>query len=150
MLLGRPDPVKGHDFAFEIARKLRDSGWNLVTTGSKHTETGIQGVGWLGEQEKYALLNESSILIIPSKYEGQPMVMIEGLAAKCIVIASDKIPDLPDCVVAAKFNDVDDWVEKIKTANYVDTDKFLEPYYVNGNKSTVGKVIQFPCYQLVS
>ena len=140
LLLGRPDPVKGHDFAFKIARKLRDSGWNLVTTGSNHTETGIQGVGWLSEQEKYALLNESSILIIPSKYEGQPMVMIEGLAAKCIVIASDKIPDLPDCVVAAKFNDIDDWVEKIKTANYVDTDKCLGPYYVNEISQRWGKL----------
>ena len=98
----------------------------FVTTGSNHTETGIQGVGWLNEHEKYALLNEL-ILIIPSKYEGQPMVMIEGLAAKCIKLHRIKFWTL--IVGAAKFNDIDDWVEKIKTANYVDTDKCLEPYY---------------------
>ncbi len=140
LLLGRSDPVKGHDFAFEITRKLRDYGWNLVTTGSDHTESGIRGVGWIEEHEKYALLYESSILIIPSKYEGQPMVMMEALAARCIVIASDKIPDLPNCVIAAKFNDVDDWVEKIKSAKYVDTDKCLEPHLVTEISQQWGKL----------
>ena len=49
--------------------------------------------------------------------KGQPLVMMEGLAAKCKVVASDKIPGLPNCVVSAEFNNTEDWVNKIKIQN---------------------------------
>ena len=40
LLLGRKDPVKGHAFAMELARTMRDEGWNLVATGITHKEEG--------------------------------------------------------------------------------------------------------------
>lgn len=91
LLLGRKDPVKGHAFAMELARTMRDEGWNLVATGITHQEEGIDGLGWVSEQEKRKLLEESAILLVPSAFEGQPMAILEGLAAGCRVITSENV-----------------------------------------------------------
>ena len=61
LLLGRKDPVKGHAFAMELARTMRDEGWNLVATGITHKEEGIDGLGWISEQEKRALRGKCRI-----------------------------------------------------------------------------------------
>ena len=58
-----------------------------------HNEDAVEGLGWVTEEEKYSLLNESDVLIIPSQYEGQPLVMMEGLAAKCKQQLPIKFPD---------------------------------------------------------
>ena len=121
LLLGRADPVKGHGFAFDIARRLEKDGWELLATGTEHSEAGIKGLGWVTEQEKLRLLQESTAILIPSKFEGQPLVMLEALAAGCPVIASDKIPELPSCVTSVTHEDLDEWVKavsKVKQADY--------------------------------
>ena len=128
LLLGRKDPVKGHKFAFELIRLMRDDGWHLKATGTLHSEEAIEGLGWVSEEEKYSLLNESDMLIIPSEFEGQPLVMMEGLAAECKVVASDKIPGLPSCVVSAEFNNLEDWIRKIKTSDRIDATKYIEDH----------------------
>ena len=130
LLLGRKDPVKGHKFAFELIRLMRDDGWHLKATGTLYSEESIQGLGWVSEEEKYSLLNESDVLIIPSEFEGQPLVMMEGLAAKCKVVASNKIPGLPSCVVSAEFNNLEDWMRKIKTSDENDATKYIEDHDV--------------------
>ena len=130
LLLGRQDPVKGHRFAFEVVRMMANDGWHLKATGTLHSEDAIQGLGWVTEEEKYSLLRESDVLIIPSQYEGQPLVMMEGLAAKCKVVASDKIPGLPNCVVSAKFNNTEDWVNKIKNSEYIDATKYVNDHEI--------------------
>ena len=71
------------------------------------------------------------MLIIPSQYEGQPLVMMEGLAAKCKVIASDKVPGLPPCVVSAEFNNVEDWVNKIKNSEHIDATRYVKGHEIN-------------------
>ena len=128
LLLGRQDPVKGHRFAFDIVRIMTNDGWSLKATGTLHNEDGIEGLGWVTEEEKYSLLRESDVLIIPSQYEGQPLVMMEGLAAKCKVVASDKIPGLPNCVVSAEFNNTEDWVNKIKNSEQIDATKYVKDH----------------------
>ena len=97
LLLGRKDPVKGHAFAMELARTMRDEGWNLVATGITHQEEGIDGLGWVSEQEKRKLLEESAILLVPSAFEGQPMAILEGLAAGCRVITSENVTGFENC-----------------------------------------------------
>ncbi|MBT7987644.1 MAG: glycosyltransferase [Euryarchaeota archaeon] len=129
LLLGRPDPVKGHSFAFDIARRLQKEGWELVATGTEHSEAGIKGLGWVSEQEKLRLLQESTAMLIPSKFEGQPLVMLEALAAGCPVIASDKIPELPPCVTSATHEDLDEWVKAINSVMQTD---YLE--YINAHQ----------------
>ena len=130
LLLGRQDPVKGHRFAFEAVRMMANDGWHLKATGTLHSEDAIQGLGWVTEEEKYSLLRESDVLIIPSQYEGQPLVMMEGLAAKCKVVASDKIPGLPNCVVSAEFNNTEDWVNKIKNSEHIDATKYVNDHEI--------------------
>lgn len=116
LMLGRNDPVKGHTLAVGIFRKLRKGLPNLILniTGYEgKNEDGINSLGWVSEEDKIALLNNSNILIVPSKYEGQPMVIIEALACGLPVICSDNIPPTPNSVVRAKSNDLEDWVDKL-------------------------------------
>ena len=125
LLLGRPDPVKGHNFAFDIARQMHKDGWKLFATGTKHCEPGIKGLGWISEQEKYRLLQESTALLIPSKFEGQPLVMLEALAAGCPVIASDKIHELPTCVTSATHENLDDWIRSIPNVSRINCKDYI-------------------------
>ena len=113
LLLGRADPVKGHEFAFRLAREVRDKGWELLATGTNHSEKGITGLGWVSEEVKYELLHESTALLIPSKFEGQPMVMFEAIKSGCQVIASQNIEEIPDCIYSAPHDDLRFWVEMI-------------------------------------
>lgn len=130
LLLGRPDPVKGHSFAFDIARRLQEAGWELIATGTEHNEAGIKGLGWVTEQEKLRLLQESTAILIPSKFEGQPLVMLEALAAGCPVIASDKIPELPPCVTSATHEDLDEWVKAITGMPKLDSKDYVDSHSI--------------------
>ncbi len=49
----------------------------------------IEYVGWVEGDEKDKLLSSSEIYVLPSYYEGQPVSVLEAMAAKCLVIASD-------------------------------------------------------------
>jgi glycosyltransferase involved in cell wall biosynthesis len=109
LLLGRPDPVKGHRFAFELARQMRVEGWTLNATGSEHQEENIEGLGWISEDSKFDLLSKATVLLVPSSHEGQPMVILEAMAAGCPILASDKVPDLASVVVKAEFENLDEW-----------------------------------------
>ena len=130
LLLGRADPVKGHGFAFEIARRLEKEGWELVATGTEHSEAGIKGLGWVTEQEKLRLLQESTAILIPSKFEGQPLVMLEALAAGCPVIASNKIPELPSCVTSATHEDLDEWVKAVNKQQKSDCTEYITAHQI--------------------
>ena len=81
LLLGRNDEVKGHDFAFEIMREFQKnaSDVTLHCTGREQAHDDLDNViahGWVSKEEKVRLLQESSLLILPSSYEGQPMVCL--------------------------------------------------------------------------
>ena len=130
LLLGRADPVKGHSFAFDIARRLEKDGWELVATGTKHSEAGIKGLGWVTEQEKLRLLQESTAILIPSKFEGQPLVMLEALAAGCPVIASNKIPELPPCVTSATHENLDEWVNAANSVKQTDYSEYIKAHRI--------------------
>ena len=53
----------------------------LVMTGiDRSTKPWIEAKGWVSEQEKLELLQKSSLLIMPSAYEGQPLTILEALA----------------------------------------------------------------------
>lgn len=103
LLMGRNDPVKGHDFAYSL--QLDD----LRVTGVEDAPDGVTALGWVSEEEKWNLLQTAGCLIVPSSFEGQPMVILEALAAGCPVVASNNVPDLPSCVKTAPLDDVEGW-----------------------------------------
>ena len=107
LLMGRNDPIKGHAFAFSLG--LDD----LRVTGVERAPEGVTALGWVSEEEKWRLLQTAGCLIVPSEYEGQPMVILEALSVGCPVVASSNIPDLPDCVQAVDLDDEDGWKDAI-------------------------------------
>ena len=116
LLLGRPDPVKGHAFAVRVAQRLRDMYPNLTFTMTGQTNSPhdwINARGWVSEEEKNTLLRSTSVLLVPSAFEGQPMVVLEAISAGLPVCVSDRVIGLPDTVRTAAYNDIDAWVETI-------------------------------------
>jgi glycosyltransferase involved in cell wall biosynthesis len=107
LLMGRNDPVKGHNFAYSLGLK------DLRVTGVDEAPEGVTALGWVSEEEKWNLLQTAGCLIVPSDYEGQPMVILEALAAGCPVVASTNVPDLPECVKSISLDDVEGWKEAI-------------------------------------
>ena len=119
LLLGRNDPVKGHDFAFQIMNELegRGSDITLHCTGREETpegSTNIVALGWVKKEEKVKLLQESSLLLLPSAYEGQPMVALEALACGTPVLASNALHSLPDVIHQPKEETVESWADAIE------------------------------------
>ena len=107
LLMGRNDPVKGHNFAYSLG--LED----LRVTGVDNAPEGVTALGWVSEEDKWKLLQTAGCLIVPSQYEGQPMVILEALSVGCPVVASTNIPDLPECVKAVELDDSEGWKEAI-------------------------------------
>ena len=120
LLLGRNDSVKGHEFAFEIMRKLQQDNSDILLhcTGVEESPEDLQNVvahGWLEQEKKIELLQQSSLLILPSKWEGQPMVALEALACGTPVLASDSIHSLPLKIGNAEDKNIHLWIEKIQS-----------------------------------
>jgi glycosyltransferase involved in cell wall biosynthesis len=112
--------VKGHEFAFEIMRKLQQDNPDILLhcTGVEESPEDLQNVvahGWLEQEKKVELLQQSSLLILPSKWEGQPMVALEALACGTPVLASESIHSLPPVIVKAKNLSAQSWIEKINS-----------------------------------
>jgi len=118
LLLGRNDEVKGHDFAFEIMREFQKNGSDLTLhcTGREQAPDDLDNVvahGWVSKEEKVRLLQESSLLILPSVYEGQPMVALEALACGTPVLASRSLHSLPDSISRPESETAESWFESI-------------------------------------
>ena len=119
LLLGRNDPVKGHDFAFQIMKELerRESDIILHCTGREKAPEGSTNIvthGWVSKDEKVRLLQESSLLLLPSAYEGQPMVALEALACGTPVLASSALHSLPDIIHQPKEETAENWADAIE------------------------------------
>ena len=126
LLLGRDDPVKGHSFAQAVSIILREEYPNLelfMTGISESYEPWISALGWVSEEQKLKLLSNSTALLVPSQYEGQPMVVIEALACGLPVIVSEHLSSLPPAVLRAGPL-VEDWCEIIR-------DLFTNPVTIN-------------------
>ena len=112
LLLGRADPVKGHDVAVKVAHALHQHrpSVRLSITGLEQSEHQfVHALGWVSEEEKLRLLQTASLLLLPSAYEGQPMVVLEASACGLPVVASEHLTSLPDSVSTAG-PELEDWV----------------------------------------
>lgn len=53
----------------------------------RYPET-ITFLGWVAGEEKTKILQECDLFVLPTYYEGQPVSVLEAMAAGCVVIAS--------------------------------------------------------------
>ena len=141
LILGRPDPVKGHMFAINLIAQLNSMGkeCTLFATGIEEKMDFTQSLGWISENEKKRLLQTSEALLVPSEYEGQPLVILEALAANCPVIASNNIPDLPECVNVAEFENQTDWIRAIDEINTEGLLEAVEPHRIENIRMIWGE-----------
>ena len=116
LLLARNDPIKGGEFAQKLVSELRQKQPSLflAMSGIETSEhSWVQPLGWMTEEQKRVQLSTASILIIPSKFEGQPMVALEALAMGTPVLLSDRIHSLPKEIPRAIFEDLEDWKKNL-------------------------------------
>ena len=134
LLMGRNDPVKGHDFAYSLG--LED----LRVTGVEEAPDGVSALGWVSEEEKWRLLQTAGVLIVPSAFEGQPMVILEALAAGCPVVASQHVPDLPKCVQAVPLEDLDGWRKAIANPITNGLEEAIDKHQIDNVSSRWGEI----------
>ena len=59
------------------------------------------------------LISSSQITLIPSKFEGLPVIALESLACGTNVLTNKSIFGLPDVIYSADDYDFEDWENKI-------------------------------------
>ena len=115
LLMGRPDPVKGHDFAIKVAQRLHQErpSLRLSLTGIEDTQHDfVHALGWVSEEEKVRLLQTASLLLLPSTFEGQAMVALEASACGLPIVAFKHLNSLPESASTAG-PEVEQWVSTI-------------------------------------
>lgn len=111
--VGRFVPVKNHAFILEVFSKLLRSSQNsillLIGDGElrpevehRASELGIyNSVRFLGEREDvYDLMQAMDVFLMPSIYEGFPLVLVEAQASGLPCLISSKIPS--ECEIIPK------------------------------------------------
>ncbi len=116
LLLGRDDPVKGHAFGVKVCQLIRETGLDLRVTMSGITSSPyswLEAKGWMSDEEKLRLLQTASLLIVPSEFEGEPLVVLEAISCGLPVLTSDRLHSLPSSIEVAPFMNKEAWVSKI-------------------------------------
>lgn len=108
LFVGRLEKIKGPDFLVEASKKLNNKYQiNIIGDGTmrsaleKDKDYKVNFLGYLGLEDMTAYMKSSDILVIPSRNESLPLVLLEAANYKLPVLASD----VGDCkYILNKYN----------------------------------------------
>lgn len=127
--VGRFFEQKNHFYILKIFEKLlkENDKYHLYLVGDGELKSAvekyvssnkIQNVHFVGSiPDSYSIMNESDLFILPSKWEGFPMTIIEALGTGLPVIASNVggIPNMIDNEINGFIaDDIDEYIDIIK------------------------------------
>ena len=124
LFVGRFDRQKGVDILFAALERLGDSAFACIVGDSLHTNlehlpSNARYVGWLNPSGLEAYYRSAELIVMPSRWEGLPLVALEAMRAGLPIIASN-VGGLPEIVDDGQTgllippNDVDALVEAIR------------------------------------
>lgn len=105
---GFANPAKGGDVLLEALESFDRAPLRLTMAGPGELppagealvsrEPAVEWAGWLGPEEKDALLREAEVLVMPSRSEGLPMALLEAMAYGMAAVATavGGIPEVVD------------------------------------------------------
>lgn len=98
LFVGHLDHNKGIDILSECARRMPDVRFLLVGAGPARTDTeNCRCIGTCPNYEIPIWTNAADILVLPSRSEGTPVVLLEALSCGIPVVAS-RVGGIPDLV----------------------------------------------------
>ncbi len=122
LFMGRNDPVKGAAIAIQ-ATKGCVSNVKLVMTGVSENESWlkdevksglVKALGWIPDEEKSLLMQSSTMILVPSRFEGQPAVVLEAMANGLPVLGSNAIAEtVGDAGLVIDSDDAAVWSKEI-------------------------------------
>jgi glycosyltransferase involved in cell wall biosynthesis len=112
LLLGRDIPAKNHNFAVNIANEIGPSVSLWMTGVSGKQEGNIHRLGWVSDEELLTHLHTTEMVLIPSDFEGQPMVALEALACGTKVLASPHVFPISG-MQRVRTHTIEDWKNTI-------------------------------------
>lgn len=106
LFVGRVDPGKLHhvvQYYLSYRRKYKKSNLKLVLVGELFTETvqhpDIIYTGFVGEAEKYAIIQHAKVFVNPSKFESLSLILLEGMSRGKALLVNGKCAVLKEhCV----------------------------------------------------
>ncbi|MCH5227063.1 MAG: glycosyltransferase [Muribaculaceae bacterium] len=134
LMLSRMDEIqKRMSVALEVWKKIEEKGtfndWQLDIVGSGHNtdivkrlikKLGLRQVKYHGWKDPKPFLEQSSILMTTSEYEGLPLAILEAQAYGCVPVAFDSYASLRDVVshnetgiIVEKFGDTDTYSNEL-------------------------------------
>lgn len=128
--VGRLSEVKNHQFSLNIAEELknRDIDFTLYIVGQGSLDSNLKqkvkaqsltnNIKFLGVRSDVTeLMASADFMIMPSLYEGFPVVLVESQAAGLKAIVSDQVSIEVDLglglIEFLPFDSIDDWVERL-------------------------------------
>ena len=150
LMLSRKSTGKGHLFAISVLDALivRGIDAELSITGVTKSEFEnlrngrLKPMGWVSDIKKQELLDKSSILIMPSAFEGSSMSVIEAIVNNlpCLVSpASNETLGVNELVL--ELDNPDEWADKIiEICHKEKYDEIVNQIKKYKNKYSIGQI----------
>lgn len=126
VMVGRLVEAKNYELALSIIKEVKNIRCIIVGDGAERQrierkiknlglEERVKLTGTVAREKVYELMFSADVMITTSKYEGLPIAVLEGMAMKLPVLASDisphrEISNFTKGVVLVDLNDKSNWI----------------------------------------